>query len=282
MRRLLAKGQSPDQANNLGLTALYYAAGATRIGPTPRGSVEAVKLLLEHGANTNMKSRVNGFTSLLAAVHNENVGSAELLLKYGANVNATTNDGVCALAIAASRLNPDMVKLLLEHKAQTNNCRDATGQTPLIDAVDAEPSLAPIYSLRGNPEEARAALENVAPTLVRARMVTKVLLAHGADVNVSDQNGRSPLSLAVAHGDDKVVIDLLIAGANPNVIDKSRGGATPLILASQARNVLIASVLLKHGARTSVRDQFGKSALDYARISGSPKMVEIIQQATNK
>ena len=281
MRRLLAQGHSPDQVGSSGLSALYYAAGATRTSLTPRGSGEAVKLLLEHGANANIKSH-NGFTVLMAAVNNENVGSAELLVKYGTDVNATTSDGGCALAFAASRLNLEMVKLLLDNNARPNKCRDTNGETPLISAVAAAPSLAPIFALRSNSQEAQAALEKVAPTLVRARMVIKALLAHGADVNVSEQNGNSPLSLAVAQVNHLVVINLLNAGANPNVIDNSQGGASPLIIAVQTRSVLIASELLKHGAKATVRDQFRKSALDYARSYGPPKMVEIIQQSANK
>lgn len=279
MKRLLEQGVNADQTNNLGLTALYYAAGATRTSTKPGGSVGAIRVLLDKGAKVNARSRINGFNALMAAVENENVDSAALLLKYKADANAVTKDGRCALGIAAGSLDSEMVNLLLAYHANVNSCKDINGRSPLFNTIEAEPSLTEIFAMArlNHQQELDEAIKREAPEIARARMIVRSLIAQGADVNVSDNNGRTPLSLAVLQSNHLIVKELLDAGANANVPDKGMAGASPLILAAQIRNVTIAVMLLQHGAKVNARDKLGKSALDYARISGPSKMVGVLQ-----
>ncbi|MGV8934510.1 MAG: ankyrin repeat domain-containing protein [Gallionellaceae bacterium] len=278
MKQLLGQGVNPDEQNNMGTTALYYAAGASKTGAVPHGSVEAVRLLLEKGANANAHSKINGFNILMTAVNNDNIDTTALLLKFKAEVNTTTKDGRCALGMAAMMLNPELVNLLLDYHADTNHCTDSYGNSPLFNAIEAEPSVAETYAIaRVNQQEAQTAIKRDAPKIANALMVVRSLIAHGAVVNVTNINGRTPLSSSVSQANHLIVKELLDAGANTNVTDKSMSGSSPLILAAQIRNVTIATMLLQHGAKVDSKDQFGKSAFDYARTLGPPKMVEILQ-----
>lgn len=276
MRRLIGQKHDVNQINRYGATALFYAAGATRTQATPKGSTEAVKLLLQNGAKANVKSdnKGNGFTALMAACDNQNLASTSTLLDHGADVNARTTDGNSALNIAATRLEPKLVKLLLEHGSQINSYTNINGETPLITAIAASPSL----SYRSF-EEAQENLKQNAAPLANTIEILNLLLAKKADVNIQDRNGRSALTISISKVNALLVRPLLDHGANPNAIDKSQGNATPLILAAQVQSISIAEMLLKKGAHVNTKDQFGKSALDYAMESGSKKMVELLQKS---
>jgi ankyrin repeat protein len=60
--------------------------------------------------------------------------------------------------------------------------------------------------------------------------IAKVLLIHGADINIADNTGGTPLHFAASSGSTKVVKLLLSNGANVNA--KDNGGCTPLDVAT--------------------------------------------------
>ena len=94
-------------------------------------------------------------------------------------------------------------------------------------------------------------------------MYLRYLLGKGADANLKDKDGVTPLLLAVRQGHAEM-IPLLVAGrANPNLGDQS--GATPLILATQLRNIEMVRLLLAAKANPDQTDRAaGLSARNYA------------------
>lgn len=211
MQRLVAQGSQVDQRNKYGLTALFFAAGATRTQPTPKGSAEAVRFLLEHGATVNIKSSINGFNALMAAADNQNTGSVSLLLQHGADVNALTADGRSALTMAAGRLDADVVKLLLDRGARVNGYADNFGQTPILVAVASSPTFAP-----ASHEEAVKIMQKQAPVFASAVKIVQMLLTHGALVNVVNHSGQTALTVAIDERNPLLIRMLLDAGAEPN------------------------------------------------------------------
>jgi ankyrin repeat protein len=258
MQRLVAQGSQVDQKNKYGLTALFFAAGATRTQATPKGSTESVRFLLEH--------------ALMAAADNQNAGSVLLLLQHGADINSLTTDGRSALTMAVGRLDTDVVKLLLDRGARVNGYADNFGQTPLLEAIASSPTFAP-----ASYEEAVEFMQKQAPVLARAVKIVQMLLTHGAQVNVANHNGQTALTVAIVERNALLVRILLDAHADPNAIDRLQGNASALILAAKARRVDIAEMLLKKGANVQFKDEFGKSAIDYAREYGPKKMTEILR-----
>lgn len=89
-----------------------------------------------------------------------------------------------------------------------------------------------------------AALKNQLPTL-------RLLLAHGADPNLSERAWASPLQLAASNNNIEMVSLLLENGALP---DKHNGlhRPTPLEFAIENKNLEIASLLLSKGANPRV------------------------------
>lgn len=78
-------------------------------------SLEVIKLLLAHNARTNIFDS-NGHTCLhSAAFHDDNIELVHLLIEHGANVNAKVEGGINAIALAKEKGNFNVAELL-KHK----------------------------------------------------------------------------------------------------------------------------------------------------------------------
>lgn len=108
----------------------------------------------------------------------------------------------------------------------------------------------------------------------------RVLLGRGANANITDARGNTPLMVAVEK-DFREGIDILIENhAQVNLANAS--GETPLIRAVQMRNYEVARMLLAAGADPDQADVIaGKSARDYARADNrSPAITKLLSEAT--
>lgn len=105
------------------------------------------------------------------------------------------------------------------------------------------------------------------------------LLAKGANPNLTDNNGNTPLMDAVQARFEEGVRSLLSFNAQ---VDKANGsGETPLIRAVQLRDVELIRLLVAQGANPDKRDTIaGMSARDYAaRDSRTPGLTEALSAA---
>ena len=83
IQKILKAGEDPNRvASDAGDTALMLAART--------GKPDAVKVLLEHGADVN-KTNLEGQTALMWAVAERNAAAAKTLIEHGAEVNAQTH-----------------------------------------------------------------------------------------------------------------------------------------------------------------------------------------------
>ena len=79
-----------------------------------------VKLLLNNGANTNIKNEKKGYTALILTAKDGNTEDAKLLIDHCAYINAKVKIGITPLMIASYYGNTDIVKLLLDNDADIN------------------------------------------------------------------------------------------------------------------------------------------------------------------
>ena len=154
---LLSKGADPNVADSTGMTALYAAvdmrapAGMmTRPDPKLRDEIDAasmVKVLLDHGANPNLRlkkpvigrhnnlvgdtSLGDGATPLMRAAKANDIPVIRLLLDGGADPAITLKDRTTT-AMAASSL--EAIQLLVEHGVDVN-AFNTNGQTILHNAA---------------------------------------------------------------------------------------------------------------------------------------------------
>ena len=92
------------------------------------------------------------------------------------------------------------------------------------------------------------------------------LIGKGANVNVRDVKGVTPLVIATNLGFIEGVELLVSKGARLD--ESNNAGETPLISAVHNRNIALMRVLLKAGADPDRADNSGRSARDYALLEG--------------
>ena len=224
------------------------------------GSLESVRLLLEHGANPNLANAFGG-TALMWGVWDP--ARVKLLLSKGAEVNAHAKSGTTALLLAAmSPAGAESVQILADNHADTAAV-DGFGTNLLHAATSA-----------GN------------MTAVRLGIAAHV------DVNGKQRNGITPLMNSAADGSVEIAKLLLKAGADPNAISESKGipvkhgmialgSFTPLILATPYGPPDMTELLLAHGAKVEPVDRRGMSAL-HAAVSSEAQDPRIVRMLLAK
>ncbi|BBF68353.1 ankyrin repeat domain-containing protein [Sphingobium sp. 3R8] len=123
--------------------------------------------------------------------------------------------------------------------------------------------------------------ENALHILVARRDGTWLtfLLSKGANPNLTDNDGNSPLMDAVQGRFEEGVRTLLAYKAQVDKVNDS--GETPLIRAVQLRDVGLVRLLVAQGANPEKRDTIaGMSARDYAKRDGrTPGLTEALDAA---
>lgn len=99
----------------------------------------------------------------------------------------------------------------------------------------------------------------------------KFLLQRGADPNIRNKKGETPLQLATTLNLVDAVEELIKRGAQVNVSDQT--GETPLIAAVHQRNVQMIRRLLAQGADPDQNDNSGRSARDYVALMTSNSLI---------
>ncbi len=185
------------------------------------GDVSAIRSLVAAGADVDARDG-SGRTPLIIAAQEQMTAAAQALLDAGADVNAADAEGETAYPVAALSDNPELVGLLLDRGADRVGTK-RFGGTPLIAASDrglvevvrailARPDI-PIDHV--NDLGWTALLEAVilgdgGPAHIQ---VVGLLIEAGADVNLADRDGVTPLRHARTRGYATMVKRLKSAGA---------------------------------------------------------------------
>lgn len=122
--------------------------------------------------------------------------------------------------------------------------------------------------------------ETALHAVVQRRDLTWVrfLLQRGANPNIADKNGTTPLQIAAQLGFIEGVEQLIKRGADVDVSDTT--GETPLISAVHRRDLKLVELLVVNGSNPDRTDNSGRSARDYAMLMGARAgVLEAIEKA---
>ena len=122
LKELIAAGADINKQDNEGQTALMTAA--------EEGQVGCLKELIATGDEGN----TGKYVPLIKSIESGNALCVEEMLKAGANVNATDEDGNTPLLSAVDAGNETIVQILLEKGAAVNG-ENLNGKTALYQAV---------------------------------------------------------------------------------------------------------------------------------------------------
>ncbi|KAJ7770950.1 hypothetical protein DFH07DRAFT_938098 [Mycena maculata] len=242
-------------------------AKAGLLAASARGHVDIVRLLLQRGANIDLRGHlVDGGTGK-PALGNVIVG----LLERGAEANLPTEAPSSLLELASLTRNMEIVRLLLKSGANPDLRSDhhlsalehasERGHTEIPDLLlksGADPNL--------RSEGCRSALE-LASFAQDIEMVQ--LLESGADPNLRGQRYRSALELAILKGNTKVVQLLLENGADAI-------GNMALHLATWKGDTDIVHLLLDNGADPHLQTAHRRSVIEVACDAGRTEIVPLL------
>jgi ankyrin repeat protein len=174
------------------------------------------------------------------------INQLERHLYWGSDINAPDPDGNTPLHVASARGRLIVARMLLDGGAKID-ALDRNDKTPLYVALmNGRIQLAKLLVQRGAKLDADAMLHEVARNGVADRDVIRFLVANGGNVNSRDENGDTPLHLAVRQGERVVAKHLIDQRADVNAVN--RAGEAPLDLAIRRNDKDIIQLLERNGA----------------------------------
>jgi ankyrin repeat protein len=202
---------------------------------------------------------------LIVAADKGDSTQLQMLIRRGANVNATTYEGVTPLMFAALNNHIAIVKILLKNGAK-NDIRTIDGKTALILSIEAGNIEVAELLIRNGADPDISDNKKVSP-LMHAVMVDSfylpdMLLYYGAEADHRDESGRDALMLAAESGSFEIAIELLEAGVNINGTDIN--GNTPLHYATSTGQVGVMELLIINGASLEIKNAAGYTPLSVA------------------
>jgi ankyrin repeat protein len=234
---LLDDGADPNFRSPYGVAPLHLAI--------ENRDFDTVELLLRAGADASLPDHA-GESPLMLAARAGDVAIARRLLAAGAAVDARDAEyGQTALLVAAREGNADVAKLLLDAGADVNAATRA-GATPAFRKPGDNAGSKGVGIIRGGwPEHGmRAPIPGAKTPLLYATRrgdlaLTRLLVEAGADLELADADGVSPLLNAI--------LNASVAAAR----------AAP----GEHEHLAVARYLVERGANVAAADWYGETPL---------------------
>uniref|UniRef100_A0A2I3MFY9 Ankyrin repeat and SOCS box protein 2 n=1 Tax=Papio anubis TaxID=9555 RepID=A0A2I3MFY9_PAPAN len=217
LKTMIKEGKNLAEPNKEGWLPLHEAAYYGQLGclkvlqrACERKNAEAVKILVQHNADTNHRCN-RGWTALHESVSRNDLEVMEILVNGGAKVESKNAYGITPLFVAAQSGQLEALRFLAKYGADIN--------------TQASDSASALYEACKNEHEE----------------VVEFLLLQGADANKTNKDGLLPLHIASKKGNYRIVQMLLPVTSRTRV---RRSGVSPLHLAAERNNDAVLEALL--------------------------------------
>ncbi|EHK47127.1 hypothetical protein TRIATDRAFT_217580 [Trichoderma atroviride IMI 206040] len=273
LRMLVENGANLDMVDDKGVCALHYAVVS--------GSVDCVRILLAAGADQELLMSENEYSPLLLASEDGQTEIVRLLLENGANPEIKTTEPTTPLSVAIAGRHAEVVSILLEYGADYTAAffRSALvpsvfaaslGQIPILEVLLS-------YGVDISLPTPRGITPLMGASMALQLYTMRFLLDKGADITAVDGSGRSVLFYAAEQGGADAIKLLLSNGANVFAIDND--GWTVLHFAAFRGHADVVRVLLEAGADRHATIPRGYTALFYAVGRGHIETLHVLLDA---
>ncbi|KAK3599547.1 hypothetical protein CHS0354_035781 [Potamilus streckersoni] len=251
--------QSPGLKDILlrGVAPLHLAAH--------KGHISITRILLDAGANLEVKDIQGENTPFMFSLDGENEELALFFIDKGADVFIKNKLNRTALHFAAFKNLAKVIKVLLDRGVDIN-IQDIEGDTPLHDAINQRHDTAAALLIQHQSLDMSICNNKGFNTLMFAvlkghALAVDKLLGRNKDLtNTSTSEGFTPLHIAAVNNHLNEANFLLVKGrANVNKVDNNK--MTPLHLAALEAYFDMVKLLLTHGASWEVQDKDGNTPL---------------------
>ena len=286
VKEFLDAGVPVNLTDEEGWSLLHHAAACDQ--------VEVIRLLQENGCYIDAVDS-NGRTALHYAAANGFVESARALIEMGSDVNALDNEHTTPLQWAVMSEQYAVMKALIEHGGSV----DGDEAEPLIISVDLDPKTVSCHSeqaglaVHNAPKNDISSLEDESQVqffkAVQSGDTTAVTecLDLGVPVDLTDEDGWSPVHHAIAHGQVEVIRLLMDRGcrmvpaknssllANEDILKDgdTEGG---IFDAARSGNIAIVKGFLDLGIPADLTDEDGWSPVHHAIAHGQVEVIRLL------
>ena len=246
VQRLLKEGADINGRDAQGRTPVMAATLGNR--------VETVRALIQAGADINIRDNRLDNPFLYAGAE----GLLEILrltIDAKADTKLTNRFGGTALIPAAERGHVEIVNELLTRTDVNVNHVNNLGWTALLEAI--------VLSNGGE----------------RHQRIVQLLVDHGANINIADKDGVTPLKHAQARGFKEIERILLEGGSRRYGDAAAKERDAKLIAAARRGDVAAVKELLAQGASVHARDDKGETALIAAAYRNDLAIADLLIRA---
>lgn len=241
---------------------------------------DAVRSLLQKKVDVNAP-QIDGTTALHWAVRSDDLETADLLIRAGANVSVSNRAGATPLQLAALNGNDAMLEKLVKAGADPNVALTQYGDTALMMAsrsgnVDAIRVLLDAGAQVNAKETWGGTTALMWAASERHSGAVKLLVDRGADVNarsnfVPAANGRGFEGRTPASPEPKQAVE-----------EFASGWLTPLMFSAREGDIATARLLVGAGADVNAIAGDGKDALGLAIFNGNYDLASFLVDSRSK
>jgi ankyrin repeat protein len=267
--KLAASSTNLNAHDDTGATPLMYAA--------LYASADVMKILIAHGADVDAPNN-NESTALMWAAYDTE--KTRVLLDNGAMVNAVAKDRSSALSVAVRSNNLNSLRLLLTHGADFKQVAAGPLLRTTFDHEDGE-AVRQELAKAGMPVNDRDQLHTIfsaVDSFSTERQLIKAGVSTDGNLKFATVD-IPPLNLFSFAGETETMKLLLDRGSDVNATTSH--AATPLMMLAGAphSSSRTAQLLISKGANIQARDDRGRTALDWAVITGNTPVAEVLRKA---
>lgn len=227
-----------------------------------QGALGTILDLLDSGVPIDLVDAKGDTALTAAAIH---PGVIKVLAKKGADMSHRNGEGKTAYMVASAANRVRMVETLQEVGAPVDEIVELDGMAQvqaILQGIRANASDSDVEESDGGSKVVLDSDQLMLATLTGDALTVSHQIAAGIDVNIEDDEGRTPLMMAVAglarggwsrrrERDFEQIIDSLLAtGADPD-----RGAMSTLVLATMSRRVHLVNAMLRAGANVDAVDE---------------------------